>query len=167
MKLAAKFVLALSILPALFAMTFIGRRSETRAAQKQVRKKPSVPAKRFGIDKRVPWTTSRITGSLEPPSPYRLERVFPKLQFNKLISCVKAPGSKRLFAVELEGKIFSFPNDAAVKKTDLFIDLRKQIDGASNFYGIAFHPDFVRNRLCVSLLHSEGRRPPGNASLAV
>ena len=30
----------------------------------------------YGIDKRVPWTTSHIKGSPEPPAPYRIERVF-------------------------------------------------------------------------------------------
>ena len=35
----------------------------------------------YGIPKRVPWTTSRLTGTPEPPPPYRIERAFPKLHF--------------------------------------------------------------------------------------
>src|SRR5437763_1128671 len=37
--------------------------------------------KPFGLAKRVPWTTSRLVGSPDPPAPYRLERVFPKVKF--------------------------------------------------------------------------------------
>ena len=38
-------------------------------------------AKPFGISKRIPWTTSRMLGSPEPPVPYLVEREFPNLQF--------------------------------------------------------------------------------------
>ena len=31
--------------------------------------------------KRVPWTTSRLTGSPDPPPPYRIEQVFARLRF--------------------------------------------------------------------------------------
>src|SRR5258708_1564345 len=39
------------------------------------------PEQSVPIRKRMPWTTSRVTGSPEPPSPYRTERIFPKLKF--------------------------------------------------------------------------------------
>ena len=35
--------------------------------------------KPFGLEKRVPWTTSKVVGSPEPPPPYRTELAFPKL----------------------------------------------------------------------------------------
>ena len=34
-------------------------------------------------DKRLPWITSKVTGSPEPPHPYKVVRVFPKFQFKK------------------------------------------------------------------------------------
>ena len=38
------------------------------------------PAKKpVGIDKRIPWTTSHVQGSPEPPAPYRTEVAFPKI----------------------------------------------------------------------------------------
>ena len=61
------------------------------------------------IAKRAPWTSSRITGSPEPPLPYTTERVFPALTFNQCLDITTAPGSNRLFVVEQSGKIFSFP----------------------------------------------------------
>ena len=36
----------------------------------------------YGIEKRVPWTTSRVIGSPEPPSPYMPALAFPHLEFD-------------------------------------------------------------------------------------
>ena len=53
--------------------------------------------------KRVPWTTSRITGSPEAPPPYRTERAFPKLKFTEPVTITRAPGSERLFVADVYG----------------------------------------------------------------
>src|SRR5229473_7887716 len=79
------------------------------------------PATRpYGIAKRTPWTTSHITGSPEPPAPYRIERVFPKLSFKNPLLITSAPGTERLFVGEQAGKIYSFPRDPACSKPVLF-----------------------------------------------
>jgi len=36
-----------------------------------------------GLDQRVPWTTSKVRGSPDPPTPYRTEIAFPKLKFDE------------------------------------------------------------------------------------
>jgi glucose/arabinose dehydrogenase len=66
-----------------------------------------------------------------------------------------APGSHRLFVGEQAGKIFSFPNDQACSKADLFIDMAKltsfdpaKYKAAGNLYGLAFHPKFAENKYC-------------------
>ena len=53
-----------------------------------------------GLDKRVPWTTSKVRGSPEPPSPYRTEIAFPKLKFDEPLDMTNVPGSERLFVTE-------------------------------------------------------------------
>ena len=58
------------------------------------------------LDKRVPWTTSRVTGSPEPPPKYRTERVWPKIKFEHITVITYAPGSDRLFVTEQAGKMF-------------------------------------------------------------
>src|SRR5437870_1901043 len=63
----------------------------------------------YGIDKRVPWTTSRFRGTPEPPLPYRAERSFPKLSFKSPTVLTNAPATDRLFVAEQHGKIFSIP----------------------------------------------------------
>lgn len=110
-------------------------------------------ARPFGLTKRIPWTTSRITGSPEPPSPYLLERVFPHLTFAEPVSLVTCPGSPRLFLMELRGKIYSFDPKDPQPQPELFFDLAS-IEGFRRAYGIAFHPDFATNReiyLCYVL----------------
>jgi putative heme-binding domain-containing protein len=106
---------------------------------------------------RVPWTTSRVSGSPDAPLPFKLERVFAKVKFESPVDLCMAPGSDRVFVVEQQGKVFSFPNDPTAEKPDLLIDLKKdlrnldkvpQCKGVAAAYAIAFHPDFATNRYC-------------------
>src|SRR5476651_1825663 len=73
--------------------------------------------------KRIPWTTSRLTGSPDPPHPYKVERAFPKLTFKNPLLLTMAPVGNRFFVGEQAGKIYSFPNDPLCSKADLFLDV--------------------------------------------
>src|SRR6185369_16521451 len=66
--------------------------------------------KEFGLEKRVPWATSKVKGSPEPPPPYRTEPAFTKLKFEEPLDMTFAPGTNRLFVAERWGKIYSFVN---------------------------------------------------------
>src|SRR5687767_3859054 len=57
--------------------------------------------------RRIPWTTSKITGSPSPPAPYLAERVFPSLTFDQPGEMVVFPDGKRFGLVEVKGKIFT------------------------------------------------------------
>src|SRR5262245_28419773 len=74
-----------------------------------------------GIQQRIPWTTSRISGSPEPPPPYKVARSFPRLTFKNPLLLARAPGVGRFFVGEQFGKILSFPLDQECSKADLFI----------------------------------------------
>jgi putative heme-binding domain-containing protein len=110
----------------------------------------------YGIDRRVPWTTSRIKGSPEPPPPYRFERVFPKLTFKNPLLITTAPGTDRLFIGEQAGKLFSFHPRPDCDRADLFLDLtqelhswdKERVKGVGAVYGLTFHPQFRKNRYC-------------------
>ena len=123
---------------------------------------PAADAAEIASAKRVPWTTSRIIGSPDPPLPYTTERAFPALKFTQCLDLVAAPGSDRLFVVEQEGKIFSFPDRPDVKSADLVVDLKKQIAGVENVYALAFHPDFARNRYCYVCYIKAANLPDGS-----
>src|SRR5437868_13470259 len=74
-------------------------------------KKDEPQRRTVGIEKRVPWTTSHVKGSPEPPAPYRSEVAFPKLKFFEPLDMARATGSDRLFVAERPGRIYSFPHD--------------------------------------------------------
>jgi putative heme-binding domain-containing protein len=95
---------------------------------------------------RVPWTTSNIHGSPEPPAPYRVERAFPKLTFAAPLEAASIPGTDRLVVVEQRGRLFSLPNDEGCEKADLFAELRQFDAEVVECYSIAFHPRFHENR---------------------
>ena len=114
-----------------------------------------------GLQKRVAWTSSKLTGSPEAPLPYVTERVFPNLKFDQPVTMTRAPGSDRLFVVELLGKAYSFPNEQGVAKPDLFLDL-SEVPGHWRTYGMAFHPDFVKNRFVYISYVLKGGDPKGS-----
>ena len=79
--------------------------------------------KPFGLEKRVPWTTSNVVGYPEPPPPYRTERVFPKLSFAEPLDVAAAPGTNRIWVAERRGKLHSFVQKPDVEKADLALEL--------------------------------------------
>jgi putative heme-binding domain-containing protein len=113
--------------------------------------------KQHGILTRVPWTTSRITGTPEPPHPYRIVRVFPKLHFRNPLLITRARGMNRFFVAEHQGKMYSFPMDEKCEKADLFLDPnadihswdpKGKVKNIDTVYGLAFHPQFEKNHYC-------------------
>ncbi len=128
------------------------------------------------IGERTPWSSSRLTGSPEPPHPIRALRAFPSLTFKKPLHLVPFPGHGRWVAIEEDGTLWSFRNDPNVAKPDLLIDLRKEIrnldrvegaKGVRSSYAIAFDPDFAKNRRCyvMYILQPEAsQKPPAHGS---
>jgi uncharacterized repeat protein (TIGR03806 family) len=106
--------------------------------------------KAYGLEKRIPWTTSKMIGSPNP-LPYRTELAFARLpKFNQPYDLAHAPGTDRLFVAERHGKIYSFVNNKDVAKADLALELPgvKQPKGppsSPSIHGIAFHPKFASN----------------------
>src|SRR5207248_2369739 len=75
---------------------------------------------------RVPWTTSRVTGSPDPPAPFQVVRAFPNLKFEHPLLLARCPELDRLFVGEQAGVLYSFP-DKPDARADLFFDLRKEL----------------------------------------
>jgi putative heme-binding domain-containing protein len=104
---------------------------------------------------RVPWTTSHIAGSPEAPHPYQIARAFPKLTFKNPLLMARTPSMKRFFIGEQGSKLYSFRNDLACDRADLFLDLaelhswdKTKVRGLDSVYALAFHPQFAKNRYC-------------------
>lgn len=111
-----------------------------------------------GIETRIPWTTSRIRGTPEPPRPYRTELAFPKLKFNEPLAFASVPNSNRLAIAQRNGKIFTFENDPATDKKELLVDVGRTV------YGLTFHPKFAENGFffTTSVLDPLARTPEGS-----
>ena len=88
---------------------------------------------------RIPWTTSRVHGTPDPPSPYQTRRAFPELRFDEPLGMARASGVERLFVFERSGRVFSFVPREDVASSELFLDVGRPI------YGMAFHPRFTEN----------------------
>jgi len=117
---------------------------------------------------RVPWTTSRLQGSPEPPHPYLLVPAFPNLRFNDPMQVRWSPELKRYFVCELQGKIWSFGPEEDVASADLVVDLKRDIqsfdpercNGLHEVYSIALDPDFANNRflyVCMIFVSKTGK----------
>ncbi|MFX1394972.1 MAG: PQQ-dependent sugar dehydrogenase [Promethearchaeota archaeon] len=79
---------------------------------------------------------------------YEIEKSFPYLKFNNPVGIYNADdGSDRLFVLEQEGIIHVFENDADVKNTKIFLDIRNKVSygGEMGLLGLAFHPDYEIN----------------------
>jgi putative heme-binding domain-containing protein len=125
-----------------------------------------LPAEPDAKPKRVPWTSSRVVGTPDPPPQYKAVVAFPNLKFDKPLLLTRAPGTNRLFVGEQHGRIYSFENrpDATA---DLFVDLTKEVKtieqhpGAKEveaLYGLVFHPRFPENRECFVCYTLRGKK---------
>ncbi|MEI6233353.1 MAG: PQQ-dependent sugar dehydrogenase [Planctomycetota bacterium] len=103
---------------------------------------------------RVPWTTSHVNGSPEPPSPFETRRTFSKLTFDRPLDIDLMPGTNRIVVAEQKGKLFSFPNDPNIERADLFWDSKQVLNldkitgctGTDDTLAFTFHPRFQENR---------------------
>jgi len=133
---------------------------------------PAVP---YGLEQRKAWTTSNVRGRPEPPLPFRAQRVFSKLTFASPTVLTSAPGTRRLFVAEQKGKIYSIPDDPNSTQADLMVDVQQLVDqlGSSDkrayfldsVYGLTFHPEFAKNRLCYVCYVVGDKNAPGGIML--
>jgi glucose/arabinose dehydrogenase len=82
------------------------------------------------------WSAESDTGLVTPLRPIMLTHA--------------GDGSNRIFVPLQEGKIHVFPNDDAVAKSTLFLDLTKRVryydkENEEGLLGMAFHPKFKQN----------------------
>ena len=92
------------------------------------------------------WTTSRVIGRPEPPSPYTTERRFRKLSLKQPMGFYPEPGTRRIIFAQHLGpsggpsRVLAFEGDEDADSLDvLFHDERL-------LYNLAFDPDYEENR---------------------
>lgn len=95
--------------------------------------------KATGIDKREPWTTSKLVGSPEPPNPYTVKKVYPKVSFFEALEIVAIPDTQTWLVAERPGKVYALDMDPAKAEKKLILDVKHTI------YGAVLHPKFIEN----------------------
>jgi uncharacterized repeat protein (TIGR03806 family) len=90
--------------------------------------------------------------------------VFEQVEFKSPVEIVAVPDSDYLLVVELNGKIYVLPANPdvdAVGALHLAIDLRHEVEGLTQVYGLTFHPNFAKNRYCYVVYVQKGDDPNG------
>jgi putative heme-binding domain-containing protein len=96
-------------------------------------------------EERIPWTTSRIHGSPEPPLPFVVKRIFPEVEFKNPVDFAIEPKSGEWFILQLDGKLFRL-NPQESEQPQLVHDAHLEIEKHDRSYGIEFHPNYIENR---------------------
>ena len=108
---------------------------------------------------RVPWTTSRIIGSPEPPLPYTTEPYLPGVAIPNPVFVTTEPGTRNLMVVlqsSDEGRparVLRIDPKATPPATTPFLEIPSRLT-----YSIAFHPGYPTNGL--AFLIGNGPRGP-------
>ena len=98
------------------------------------------PAAPFGLTDRVPWTTSRVIGSPDPPPPFTVQRAFNRLKFDEPVCMAEEPGTERFLIAQRKGKIFAFTKGTPdIESMELFLEVKREL------YAFSFHPDYEKN----------------------
>ena len=110
----------------------------------------------FNTKTRVPWTTSRVKGSPDPPSPYRTRIAFTGLKFDEPLDMNYSAGINRLLVVERYGRIYSVPVDRNATKGDLVLDANQVLGRTKpktcSAYGFALHPKYPKVRYAYATI---------------
>ena len=102
----------------------------------------------YGLDHRVPWTTSRVIGSPEPPLPYTVEKIFTNITWRQPMFLTAEPETDRLFVIQQSGDtnmpagIVEFRDDPNSAKAEIFLAISNRLA-----YSFACHPGYRTNGL--------------------
>jgi putative heme-binding domain-containing protein len=107
---------------------------------------------------RVPWTTSRILGSPEPPSPYVVERVLHQGRIQNATELDFLPGSNWALILAQNGRLHGVDR-AQGGEPRVLADLAVAVAREGEAYSLEFHPGFATNYLVYAALWASGVRP--------
>src|SRR5204863_4654976 len=114
----------------------------------------------FGIDHRVPWTTSRVVGSPEPPLPYTVAKTFTNLQWRAPIFITPEPHTDSILVVlqggdkERPSKILRVRDDPDTGQTESLLEVSNRL-----VYRVTFHAGYRTNGYLF--VFSNGPTPQG------
>lgn len=117
------------------------------------------------IIQRVPWTTSRITGSPDPPLPYRFHRVYPHLEFSHPTELAFMPDTDVGLVLTQTAQLYAFESGTNLSGPMLLADLKSTFGRGAETYSLALHPEFKKNH--IFFIAHTARRGGGDSVMAV
>ena len=94
---------------------------------------------------RIPWTSSRLTGTPEPPSPWQATRCYQQLPLKAPVYLRAEPGTRRLLYVDHKsegqepGGLRAFVDNPETSTSEPVLTMENLI------YGFCFHPQYEQN----------------------
>ncbi len=121
--------------------------------------------KSFGIAKRIPWNSSHVVGTPDPPTPFRTERVFDKVKLDNPTDIQPTPDGKWWIVCQEWGVIRAFANEPNAERADVFLDLSKKTKEPKprdmhHLWSMTFHPKFAENGFLYACYHDDTPQPP-------
>ncbi|MDZ4851180.1 MAG: PQQ-dependent sugar dehydrogenase [Pirellulaceae bacterium] len=92
------------------------------------------------------WSNSNIRGTPDPPKPYVVERVYPKLEFKQPVEIMPLADTGRMLLLEVGGKVHTFLDRDDCEQSDVALDLSPIVQNFMRSFGIGIHPNFKQNR---------------------
>ncbi len=116
---------------------------EDYAPLKFIGPNPRHAVKPHAIPKLTPLTSSKVFGSPDPRPPYRLKRVYPKLNLTFPVCVENEPGTKRFLILDQSRpygptRLLRTSEDPEVGEPQTLLDFELA-------YSLAFHPRFTEN----------------------
>ncbi|MFT5465282.1 MAG: glucose/arabinose dehydrogenase/mono/diheme cytochrome c family protein [Verrucomicrobiales bacterium] len=113
-------------------------------------------------EERLPWTTSRVTGTDEPARPYVSEPLWPGITFSKGLDIAYSPDLGKIIIAEQKGKIWALPADTTADpdSAELVADLNEIVKPQlESVLGMTIHPDFAENGEIFVFYRTSVRKP--------
>ena len=105
----------------------------------------------------IPWTTSRVNGSPDPPLPYKTERVFAGVELTNPTNITWLPSANKWIANHAGSKIVMFDNDPENAVAEPLLDLTDVFGKpVGTGYTIKFHPDLENQPWCFVVFTQRG-----------
>jgi uncharacterized repeat protein (TIGR03806 family) len=100
----------------------------------------------YGLEKRIPWKSSRLVGSPEPPLPFTVARAFTKQEWKSPIYIAREPSLDALWIVQSNNKpdqgslIIRIKDDPDSGVRETVLEIPKQL-----VYSVCFDPEYRNN----------------------
>src|SRR6185503_7449547 len=100
----------------------------------------------FGIERRIPWTTSRVIGSPDPPLPYTVGKTFTNVKWQAPLYLTPEPDTDYLLVVQQGGekerpsRILRVRDDPKADAAETLLEVSNRL-----VYSVAFHPGYRTN----------------------